>query len=155
MFVAGCAGGGGAAAEQRVQGSGYSFSAPADWTVSRRGREVRVSNGVELLSVTRFVLLRAYRSELWGTVVPELDRAAEALARQQNGTISDTRTVTISGRRARRYDVVYEHEGRKLVERLGFVLLGKTEYLLLCRYERGGDAEACDRLLSSFRLAAA
>src|SRR6266545_2643381 len=54
--------------------------------------------------------------------------------------------------RARRYEVVYEREGRHLVERLGFVLLGKTEYLLLCRYESGGDTDPCDRLLATFRL---
>jgi hypothetical protein len=155
LLLASCGGDGGTPRERPIQGQGYTFSAPADWTVSRRSREVRVSQGVELLSVTRFALVRAYRPELWETVVPELDRAAEALARQQNGTVSRSQTVTISGRRARRYDVAYEHDGRDLVERIAFVLRGKAEYLLLCRYEAGGDADACDRLLSSFRLAAA
>ena len=45
--------------------------------------------------------------------------------------------------------------GKQLVERIAFVLRGKTEYLLLCRYERGGSTDACDGLLTSFRLAAA
>ena len=49
----------------------------------------------------------------------------------------------------------YESKGKALVERIAFVLRGKTEYLLLCRYERGADTEPCDRLLSSFKLAAA
>ena len=138
-----------------MQGTGYTFSAPADWTISRGGREVRAESGVELVSVARFTLVRAYRPELWETVVPELDRAAAELARQQSGTISDSRTVTIAGRRARRYEFAYEHEGRELVERIGFVLRGQTEYLLLCRYERGGDVDACERLLRSFKLAAA
>lgn len=114
-----------------------------------------MSKGVALVSVERFPLLRAFRPELWEKVVPELDRAAEALARQQKGTVGDRQTVAISGRQARRYDVEYEREGKQLVERIGFVLRGKTEYLLLCRYVRGGDADACDRLLRSFRLAAA
>src|SRR5439155_9962498 len=111
--------------------------------------------GTQLISVTRFPLLRAFRSTLWGKVVPELDRAATTIARQQRGTVSDTRTVTLAGRKARRYDVAYAGEGKQLVERIAFVLRGKSEYLLLCRYERGGDTEACDRLLTSFKLAAA
>lgn len=87
--------------------------------------------------------------------MPELDRAAGAVARQQHGQVGGAATVTISGGRARRYDVAYARGGRKLVERIAFVLRGKTEYLLLCRYESGGATGACDRLLTSFRLAAA
>ena len=154
LFAVGC-GGDETAEEQLGRGTGYAFAAPADWTLSRSGREVRAASGLRLVSVTRFALVRAYRQELWETVVPELDRAAMELARQQSGAISDSQTVTIAGRRARRYEVAYEHEGRELVERIGFVLRGKTEYLLLCRYESGGDAEACERLFRSFKLAAA
>jgi hypothetical protein len=129
--------------------------APADWGVSRKGPEVQAAQGTKLISVTRFPLLRQFRPPLWDKVVPELDRAATALARQQQGTVSDPRTVTVADQMARRYDVAYTREGKQLVERIAFVLRGKTEYLLLCRYERGGDTEACDRLLTSFRLAAA
>jgi len=39
-----------------------------------------------------------------------------------------------------------------LVERIAFVLRGRNEYLLLCRYDRGGDTGACDRLLATFKL---
>ena len=138
-----------------MRGTGYAFSAPANWNVARSDQEVRVSKGVGLLSVRRFPLLRAYRPEMWERVVPELDRAAGAVAAQQRGTVTDRQTVTIAGRRARRYDVAYEHAGRKLVERFAFVLRGKVEYLLLCRYESGGETGACDRLLTSFKLAAA
>jgi hypothetical protein len=105
--------------------------------------------------VTRFPLLRSFRPTLWGKVLPELDRAATTLARQQQGTVSNPRTVTIGGLEARRYDVDYAGEGKQLVERIAFVFRGKTEYLLLCRYERGGDTAACDALLTSFKLAAA
>ena len=129
--------------------------APADWGVSRKGREVQAAQGTQLISVTRFPLLRRFRPGLWDKVVPELDRAAAAVASQQQGTVSDPRSVTIAGQKARRYDVAYAREGKQLVERIAFVLRGKSEYLLLCRYERGGDTEACDRLLTSFRLAAA
>ncbi len=153
LFLAGCGnGGGGTAPERPIRGFGYRFSAPADWTVVRSGREVRVSKGVSLVSVTRYPLLRAYRPVLFEHVVPELDRAAKGLAQQQNGEVGESRTVTIAGRRARSYDIDYEREARKLVERIAFVLRGKTEYLLLCRYERGGDTGACDRLVATFRL---
>jgi hypothetical protein len=138
--------------EHPVRGAGFSFSAPADWSITRPGHEVRVSQGLALVSVARFSLVRAFRPELWQKVVPELDRAAAEVAAQQDGTVSDPLTVTIAGRRARRYDVAYERAGRELVERIAFVLRGKTEYLLLCRYERGGETRACERLLATFRL---
>jgi hypothetical protein len=152
LFAAGCGGGGSDRPEQRVRGTGYVFSAPADWTVTRRAGEARAEQGLALVSVRRYPLVRAFRLELWSQVVPELDRAADQVAEQQNGAVTDRRTVRISGRDARRYDVAYEHMGEQLVERLGFVLRGKTEYLLLCRYERGGDTDACDLLLATFTL---
>ncbi len=131
------------------------FTAPADWEVSRKGREVQAAQGTRLISVTRFPLLRRFKPALWEKVVPELDRAAAAVASQQRGAVSGPRTVTVGGQKARRYDVAYTGEGKQLVERIAFVLRGKTEYLLLCRYERGGSTDACDGLLTSFRLAAA
>jgi len=129
--------------------------APADWAVSRKGGEVRAAQGAGLISVTRFPLQRRFRPALWTKVVPELDRAAAAVASQQQGTVSRSRSITLAGQKARRYDVAYTSEGKELVERIAFVLRGKTEYLLLCRYERGGSTDACDGLLTSFKLAAA
>jgi hypothetical protein len=154
LVVSGC----GSTAAQKgyvVRGTGFTFVAPADWGVSRKDTEVQAAHGTQLISVTRFLLLRRFKSALWDEVVPELDRAAAAVARQQQGTVSDPRTVTVAGEKARRYDVAYTGEGKQLVERIAFVLRGKTEYLLLCRYELGGSTEACDGLLTSFRLAAA
>jgi hypothetical protein len=135
-----------------VQGSDYHFSAPASWPVTRRGRALQAADGLALVSVTRYPLLRKYRPQLWASVVPELDRAATQLARQQNGDVGGSRTATIAGQRSRRYDIDYERDGKALVERIAFVLRGKTEYLLLCRYDRGGDTGACDRLLATFKL---
>ena len=123
--------------------------------MARKGAEVQAAQGTTLISVTLFPLLRRFRPELWAKVIPELDRAAAAVARQQKGEVGDSRTVTIAGQQARRYDIAYASEGKQLVERIAFVLRGKSEYLLLCRYERGGDTEACDGLLTSFKLAAA
>jgi hypothetical protein len=154
LVVSGC---GGSAAQKgyTVHGTGFTFSAPSQWTVSRKGSQVQAAQGTKLISVTRFPLLRSFRPTLWGKVLPELDRAATTLARQQQGTVSNPRTVTIGGLKARRYDVDYAGEGKQLVERIAFVFREKTEYLLLCRYERGGDTAACDALLTSFKLAAA
>ena len=134
-----------------MRGAGYRFSAPAEWSVTRRPRVVQVSEGVGLLSVTRYPLVRAFRPALWERVVPELDRAASDVAKQQQGSVASSRTITVSGRQARSYDIDYEHEGKQLVERITFVLRGKTEYYLLCRYE-GGDTDACERLLVTFTL---
>jgi hypothetical protein len=116
---------------------------------------VEAGEGRDLVSVTLYPLVRRYRPELWTKVVPELDRAAAAVAKQQQGSAADPRTVTVGGQEARRYDVLYERDGRKLTERITFVLREKTEYLLLCRYDRGGSSDACELLLRSFRLAAA
>ena len=137
--------------EKVVRGPGYRFSAPADWAVARSPRAVQVSEGVGLVSVTRYPLVRAFRRELWTKVLPELDRTAGAVAKQQSGTVSASRTIDVSGREARSYVIDYEHEGKELVERITFVLRGKTEYYLLCRYERG-DTDACERLLATFTL---
>lgn len=151
LTLAGC-GGGGPPAEKILQGSGYSFSAPAGWTVVRTPRAVQASSGLQLVSVTRYPLVRRFKPELWEQVVTELDRAASELAQQQNGKVGSSQTVTIAGQKARRYDIDYTRDGKQLVERIAFVLRGKTEYLLLCRYDRGGSTDACDRLLATFTL---
>jgi hypothetical protein len=152
LTLAGCAGGGSPTVERTLHGTGYRFAAPAEWRVVRSGREVRAERGLSLVSVTRYPLLRAYRPELWDHVLPELDRAAAGLAAQQSGKVGESSTVTVAGRRARRYDIDYTRDGKRLVERIAFVLRGRTEYLLLCRYEGGGGTDACDRLLMTFTL---
>ncbi len=154
LVAAGC-GGGSAGKGTVVKGPGFTFVAPAQWTVSRKGSQVQAAQGAGLISVTRFPLLRRFRPDLWDKVLPELDGAAGAIARQQQGTATGSHTVTIAGQRARSYDIAYTGEGKQLVERIAFVLRAKDEYLLLCRYERGGATDACDGLLTSFRLAAA
>lgn len=135
-----------------MQGPGYFFAAPAGWTVTRKGAQMQVAQGTQLVSVTRFPLVRPFRPSLWTKVLPELDRAAETLATQQHGTVTGRATLMIAGLRARRYEVSYARDGKQLVERFSFVLRGKTEHLLLCRYERGGDTRACEGLLATFRL---
>jgi hypothetical protein len=153
--LAGCGGSSAGSGEQTVRGPGYTFAAPAAWSVKQTGREQQATRGIDLVSVTTFPLQRSFRPALWNRVVPELDRAAQAVAQQQQGTVAQAVDVSIDGHKARRYDIAYRRDGKELVERIAFVLRGRTEYLLLCRYERGGNAGACDRLLESFKLAAA
>jgi len=138
-----------------VRGTGYRFDAPADWTVVRSGRQVQAAEGgksLALVAVSRFPLLRSAGPELGTKVVKELDRVATGIAAQQHGSIASSEATEVSGIEARRYDIAYEARGRALIERLVFVLRGKTEYLLLCRYEQRGDTKPCDELTRSFRL---
>src|SRR5947209_12965794 len=53
LLAPGCGGNGGTR-ERLVEGTGYSFSAPADWILVRSGREVHLSKGIALVSVERF-----------------------------------------------------------------------------------------------------
>ena len=155
LATAGC-GGHKAADERLVQGTGYTFRAPATWQIVRTARQVQAAEGkrsLALVSVSRLPLLRAFRPDLWQKVVPELDRVADGLSRQQQGSVTESNSTTIGGENARRYRIAYDLRGKKLVEEVAFVLRGKTEFLLLCRYEQTASHDACDRLLSSFRLA--
>ena len=138
-----------------MRGTGYRFEAPAGWTVVRSGRQVQAAEGgksLALVAVSRFPLLRTASEELSPKLVKELDRVATGVAAQQHGSITSSETTKISGRQARRYDVDYEARGKQLVERVVFVFREKTEYFLLCRFERSGDTKPCEELLRTFTL---
>jgi hypothetical protein len=155
VLLLGACGGGGGGGERIVSGTGYTFAAPHGWEIVRTARQVEAAQGhgsEALVAVSRFPLLRTFRPALWKKVVHELDAAAGAIARQQHGSVTDAKDVTISAQQGRRYKIAYDLRGRKLVEELAFVLRGKTEYLLLCRYEQSASHTACDRLNASFRL---
>ena len=154
MAAAGC-GGGGDEGRKLVQGTGYTFSAPGSWQVVRSARQIQAAEGkgsLSLVAVSRFPLRRSVGTALSEEVVADLNRAADQMSRQLHGSLTESAATTIAGRQARRYKVAYDLRGRKLVETLAFVLRGKTEYLLLCRYEQTASSDACDLLLSSFRL---
>jgi hypothetical protein len=137
---------------QEVIGTDYSFSAPSSWQVRRTGMTVAAASGpVDLVSVTTFPLARRYEPKLWDKAVPALDRAAAQLAAQLQGRLDGRATIVIAGRRARRYDIGYRRAGRQLVERAAFVLSGRREHELLCRFEAGGDDGACETLFRTFR----
>jgi hypothetical protein len=154
-LLAGCGASAGKeeASLRRVQGAGYSFRAPADWRTTRKLRVVQAvrTGSPSLVSVSTFPLARAYRSELWPKVMPQLDAVAHELAAQLHARVT-ARTETIGGRRARRYELVVPRSGVR--RRIAFVLDGRTEYQLFCRF-RATDSDAqqaCDELLTSFRL---
>src|ERR671930_158906 len=136
IVLAGCGGGGdkGTASHvQTVTGGGYRFSAPSSWSVHRTSREVTATSGpVDLVGVTTFTLARRYRPHLWAKAVPALDQAAGALATQLGGKLQARAPVVVGGRRARRYEIAYRRDGKSLVERSVFVLVGRREHQLLC-----------------------
>jgi hypothetical protein len=149
LALAGCGGGGGAK-PQSVGGDGYRFEAPAGWKVTRAAPVVSAAKGDELVSVTVFPLAKPFRAELWEQAIPELDRVAGQLATELRGRVASSETSTLAGRRARSYEIEYTSKGAPLVERIGFVLVGKREYQLLCRY--AGDDDACAAFMRSFTL---
>ena len=131
-----------------VEGAGFSFEAPAGWTVSRSPRSVSASSGADLLSVTVFPLARPYRPQLYTKVADELDRRIAELAGQLRGELRSTGTGHVAGRRAR----VYEIGVGDRVERLLFVFRGRLEFQLLCRFARGRGTAPCDELAATFTL---
>jgi hypothetical protein len=150
LVLAGCGGGSAAPTPQSVTGDGYRFAAPAGWRVTHAGRTTSAENGKQLVSVTVFPLGRPFRPALWGKTVPELDKVAAQLATQLGGRITSRAGVTLGGRRARTYDIAFVAGGKAVVERIGFILEGRREYQLLCRFV--GDDSACRDFRASFRL---
>lgn len=156
IVLAGCGGGGHKSTTSDVKtvvGGGYRFSAPSSWSVSRTGREVTaIGDPVDLVGVTTFGLARVYRPSLWTKAVAALDQTAATLAAQNGGKLRVRETVVLAGRRARRYEIAYRADGEAMVEQIAFVLAGRNEYQILCRFKAGGDDSACRTLFSSFRL---
>ena len=160
--VSACGGGGSSSAgsaPRTVRGTGFSFSAPGDWLVKRLATEVSATPkpiAAELVSVSTFPLLRPYRPSLFRAVTKELDASAEQLATRLGGTVKERRTTTIAGQSVRQYLLEYPQDRQDPEEtykgRITFVLRGKTEYELLCRWA-GSDSEPdyCKQLERSFR----
>jgi len=96
--------------------------------------------------VQTFALLKPYRPEEFAAVTKELDRDAEHLAAQAGRPLTSRETTTVAGMKIRAY--------RYGTTRIGFVLVAKLEYQLLCRLGSGGaDPDgACALLFSSFSL---
>ena len=104
----------------------------------------------ELVSVTTFPLLHPYKPSLFAAATRELDGGAKQLATRLGGTVKKAATVTLAGIKARQYELGYRSGGHDLHQRITFVLRGKTEFQLLCRWT-GERAVACGQLEKTFR----
>jgi hypothetical protein len=146
LILAGC-GGSGSSKSQTVKGDGFSFAAPAGWTVlSKSGSTAASSGAVDRLQVSTFKLEKDYHPALFVAASKELDRAADGLATQLGGKVTSRSTVDVAGRKARSYTIEFDGKTEEIV----FVLDGRTEYELLCRRTSSGSSSSCDKLFSSF-----
>ena len=153
-LLAGCGSHAASPALRRATGPSYHFAYPSDWQVTRTARSVTAAGkGEELVSVTVFRLAKRYRPALWAKVVPVLDGVAAQVSSTLRGHVAGRFTTLVAGRRARSYEIEFTRDGKDLVERIVFVLDGRREYQLLCRFEPGGKSPACTDFLASFRLA--
>jgi hypothetical protein len=153
--VAGCGGGkvSQLAPTRLVEGPGFSFRAPADWKVTASPRVAAAAQGEALVSVTVFPLLRPYRPALWQGARRELDGVAAKLAARQGGRVEEADSVRLAGLPGRRYEIRYLRQGERFRQRVIFLLRGRRELQLLCRWrEDEGEPPACALLAESFRL---
>jgi hypothetical protein len=127
-----------------VRGPGFSFSAPGGWSTNRTQQAVAVLSGTSRVSVTTYTLQKPYRPALFAAAAKELDGIAAKLAAEAGGTLTQKQTVQVDGRKVRAY--------RFGSTRIGFVLLGRREYQLLCQLPPDGKdaAGACALLFRSF-----
>jgi hypothetical protein len=151
--VAGCGGGGGssetsAASGQTVTGPGFSFQAPEDWTAKTlaTSAEARQDQST-VVSVTVLPLLKPYRIALFPRVAKELDRVASTYAANLKGSVASRQTVEVAGRKARQYEITHG----ELVDRITFLLRGKRNFQLTCRWRNAdGEPAACGQLAATF-----
>jgi hypothetical protein len=129
-----------------VRGPGFSFSAPGGSSTSRTQRTTSAVSGKTRVSVTTYTLLKAYRPARFAAAAKELDRIAAKLASEAGATVTERQTLEVAGEKVRAY--------RFDATRIGFVLVGRREYQLLCRLPAGGaDTEgACALLFETFAL---
>jgi hypothetical protein len=113
-----------------VRGPGYTFSVPAGWRTTRTLRAVAVQNGKSRVSVTTYTLQKPYSPALFAAAAKELDGVAAKLAAAAGVALREKQTVEVAGEKIRAY--------RFGSMRIGFVLVGKREYQLLC--ENAGAA---------------
>jgi hypothetical protein len=150
LILAGCGGSSEPKAQtQLIRGHGFRFRAPAGWSVQHTAQGSVASHDSELVQVSTFPLVRPYTSSLFDRVAHELALRMITIAKETGGTLTGTKTVAADGVKSHRYDVtVGDH-----VDRYTFVLIGKREYQLLCRFRASSTDAFCSDLLTSFRPA--
>jgi hypothetical protein len=140
-----------ASAPADVRGPGLRFSVPSGWAVRRSGTAVSARKEGALVSVTVFRLVKPYSPALFARVAKELDGVAAKLAAQAGATLDERTTTTVDGRKVRAYGFANDTMRTKI----GFVLVARREYQLLCEQPAGKpDPDgACALLFSSFSAA--
>jgi hypothetical protein len=144
LILAGCAGGGNVNWQQ-VEGDGFVYNAPADWTVAEGAA---TDGAVDRVEVLVFRLVRAYDPARRAATERELDGVAAGIAAQLKGTVTQRRSLQVAGLDARSYAIAFVGK----TEQITFVLHEQREYELLCRRPAGGDDTPCAELLRSFQL---
>jgi hypothetical protein len=147
IIVAGC-GGSAKRQSQPVKGSGFRFSAPAGWIVTRSLTAVTATKGDQFVSVSTFPLAKTYSPVLFAKVAGELKIRMTALAKQSGGKVDGTGVTTAAGIKSHVWHVATGEE----LDQYTFVLRGRREFQLLCRRPAGGDDSACSELVQSFQL---
>ncbi len=98
--------------------------------------------------MSAFPLVKAYDPAIFARVAKELDGVARTLAERAGGSITESVTTTVDGRKIR----AYRFAAHGVHTRVGFVLQGKREYQLLCEAPSGDPDGACALLFSSFSV---
>src|SRR4051794_25158821 len=130
LILAGCGGSRAPKAQsQLVEGRTFRFEAPSGWQVERTGRGATASHDSELVQVSAFPLVRAYRPALFDRVATELGRRMTSIAAETGGKVTGMKTVSAGGVKSHQFDVQVDGH----VDEYTFVLIGKREYQLLCR----------------------
>ena len=152
VIAAGCGGGGGnteatVAAGRSVSGPGFAFQVPEEWTAKVLPTSAEARQDASVVSVTVSPLVKPYRIALFPRVAKELDRVASAYAARLEGTVTERRTVEVAGRKARQYEIAHG----ELVDRITFLLRGRRNFQLTCRWQSAdGEPSACAQLTASF-----
>jgi hypothetical protein len=155
-MLGGCGGSSNSSTSRHVRGPGFTFQAPAAFFVSRTPSSASVrpagEGALEVASVTRFPLVKAFKPSLWPKAATELDGDASRLAMGLVAKQTEpATTVHVGGLRGRRYVMTFDQNGTDVTQRLTLLLSRKTEYQLLCRWP-ASDAEpdSCSLLETTF-----
>lgn len=119
---------------------------PSVWRSSVSPGIVQAARGRSAVSVRTFPLLKQYHPAEFPAASRELDGIAVRLAAAAGGRVKTMETTTVGGRKIR----VYTYDSTKI----GFFLIDRREYQLLCRLGAGGSDPdgACALLFSSFSV---
>ena len=121
---------------------------PVGWSTHRSERALVARRGKATVSATTFELVKPYDPAKFGSAAKELDRVAAKLAAQSGGRVTAQTTTTVDRRRIR----AYELSTSVLRLKIGFVLVDRREFQLLCQTPKPvNDPDgACALLFDSF-----